>query len=143
MFFHDTNTTAAVDALCRLRTCSQSCGAHPLILRNTVWRQPSVLRSSRRHFPALDTCGVHRPENDGWRAEKGFLEGGSFGMPSLDAVYDLRFLHLCVRELCDLHFSRFNASASKGRHGASAGSTAWLLRPLDGVLFVRIASPAE
>jgi len=132
--FHDANSAATVDALCRLWTCSESFGAHPLIFRNGAWRRYPFLWTSRRHFSPLVSCRIDRPENDGRHAKEGFLEDGSFRVPSLDEIHDLRLLHLCVREFCALPYSRLIASA-EGRWGASAGSLARLLRPLDGFLF--------
>jgi len=133
--FHDANPATTVDALCRLWTCSESFGPHPLIFWNRAWRQYPFLWTSRRHFSPLVSSRIDRPENDGGHVKEGFLEDGSFRLPSLDEIYDLRLLHLCVREFCALHYSRFYASAAEGRWGASAGSLARLLRPLDGFLF--------
>jgi hypothetical protein len=71
----------------------------------------------------------------GGAQRKDFWKVALSGCPLWMRYMTYGFFIYAVVKFCDLHYSRFNAPACKRRRGASAGSTARILRPLDVVLF--------
>ena len=109
---HDeTMASAAFDGLRGHWTSLELGRSSSFARRNSARRQRSVYRSACRNIPTLDSRRFHHDEAHGWHAKANvlgvwrmeFVERDFLRMPGVDEVYDVRLLHLRLRQFCLLH----------------------------------------